>query len=156
MAETPPERFLAFLPSLFEQGRPLEILEVGGGSVSHVAVPGARYTVLDADAASVSRNAYADQVLIGDIQACDLPAHRFDAIVFWNVLEHVGEPERAVASAVRALKPHGVLIVRGPMIRSLKALVTLDPLDRSITRQIQWPISTSLAKSTPNSKPISL
>lgn len=124
MAETPPERFLAFLRDVFRPGSAIDILEVGGGSVSYIDVPGARYTVLDPDPASVARNGYADEVVIGDAQTFDIENRRFDAIVFWNVLEHVDEPERAVTNIVRALKPGGLLIVRGPMIRSLKALVT--------------------------------
>lgn len=124
MAETPPLTFAPFLRSFFAERERIDILEVGGGSASYVGVPDARYTVLDLDGASVSRNRYADEVLIGDARTVDLEGRGFDAVVFWNVLEHVSEPERAVANMLRALRPGGVLIVRGPLLRSLKALLT--------------------------------
>lgn len=124
MAETPPQRFLAFLNGLLAERSSLDVLEIGGGSASYVAVPGARYTVLDPDPASVSRNGYAAEVLIGDAQTFAFQGAHFDIVVFWNVLEHVAEPDRAVLNAVGALRPGGLLIVRGPLVRSLKALVT--------------------------------
>jgi SAM-dependent methyltransferase len=117
--------FYAFITDLLA-GRPgpLRILEVGGGANTRLPLTDAHVTVLDNSADALARNTYAEEKLFGDAQTTDLGRDRFDVAVFWNVLEHLARPQAALARACDALKPGGLLIVRGPELRSLKALVT--------------------------------
>ena len=48
---------------------------------------------------------------------------RFDVVTMWDVLEHLAEPEDALAIARRYLKPDGVLFVSTPDASSLVARV---------------------------------
>lgn len=59
-----------------------------------------------------------DVDVIGEI--CDLPVHdeQLDLIFSSSVLEHVYNPERAVAEMYRALKPGGYVYAEIPFIRS--------------------------------------
>jgi 2-polyprenyl-3-methyl-5-hydroxy-6-metoxy-1,4-benzoquinol methylase len=49
-----------------------------------------------------------------DAQALDLPDGAFDRVLLTEVIEHVPQPERAVAEAARVLRPGGVLVVSTP------------------------------------------
>jgi SAM-dependent methyltransferase len=110
-------RFLA-------QEQVTRILEVGGGSTSSIHVPGAQYTVIDCDAAALDRNDYATEKLLGDAQAYDYGSRVFDAVVIWNVLEHMAKPEAAVTCAIKHLRAGGYMIIAGPVLNSVKALIT--------------------------------
>src|SRR5439155_1728066 len=69
-----------------------------------------------------------DEKILGDIQTYPLP-NDLDAVVCWDVLEHLPEPDRALRNFFQAVKPGGVIVVKSPNTRSLKALVTkLTPL----------------------------
>ena len=50
--------------------------------------------------------------VVGDIYQLDFVDNHFDAIFSHNVLEHVGEPERALAEMARVLKPGGLIGIR--------------------------------------------
>ncbi|MEZ4681300.1 MAG: methyltransferase domain-containing protein [Caldilineaceae bacterium] len=49
---------------------------------------------------------------VGNIYQLDFPDQSFDAIFSHNVLEHVGEPSRAIKEMHRVLKPGGIIGVR--------------------------------------------
>ena len=87
-------------------------------------MPGARYTIVDADANSLSRNRVGTELIHGDAQTIDYGDRVFDAVVAWNVLEHLDRPQDALASAVRNLRDGGYVILAGPVLRSPKALIT--------------------------------
>lgn len=119
------QAFRSYARERLENGQePARILEVGGGKSPAVAVDGAHYTVLDVSEASASRSTFADEVVIANAEEHEFPANSFDAIIFWNVLEHVPNPEAALQRAAAALKPGGVIVVAGPILRSFKALIT--------------------------------
>jgi SAM-dependent methyltransferase len=53
-------------------------------------------------------------VLDDDVMASKLPDETFDAVACVSVLEHIGDPLKAVASMRRVLKPGGALILTTP------------------------------------------
>jgi SAM-dependent methyltransferase len=65
-------------------------------------------------------------VSVGDIAGLRLEAGRFDAVVMWHVLEHMGEPAATVAEVARLLRPGGVLLCAVPNFGSFEARVARD------------------------------
>ena len=51
---------------------------------------------------------------VGDLQRLEHGDAAFDAVVAFEVIEHLSHPERFVAEAGRVLKPDGVLVVSTP------------------------------------------
>jgi len=50
-----------------------------------------------------------------------LPERSFDAVLFWHVLEHLREPDAALAEAHRLLRPGGRLVIAVPNFSSWQA-----------------------------------
>ena len=104
---------------------PIRVLEAGGGSRFKFDVPpGSQITVVDISAEQLARNTYASTKILGDIQTVDLPPESFDLIIFRNVLEHLDKPAMALGHAISALRPGGYVVVAGPIVSSLRGLVT--------------------------------
>jgi 2-polyprenyl-3-methyl-5-hydroxy-6-metoxy-1,4-benzoquinol methylase len=79
------------------------------------------------EAAEVARSVY-DQVFVGQFpdDQDQLPAgERYDAIYFNDVLEHMQQPELALAAAQHLLLPAGVVIASIPNIRHVSILARL-------------------------------
>ncbi len=64
----------------------------------------------------------AHRVAVADLDAL-VDAEVFDAVTFWDVLEHLADPGAAVAGAVRRLRPGGVLAASMPSLSSTTARV---------------------------------
>jgi len=60
------------------------------------------------------------------------PGHRYDLMLFLDVLEHMDDASAAVAHAASLLEPDGVVLVTVPAFRSL--WTTHDDLNRHVTR----------------------
>jgi len=76
------------------------------------------------DAAEVARSVY-DEVIVGRFpdERSQLPVgERYDAIYFNDVLEHMQQPELALAAARDLLSPTGVIIASIPNIRHVSVL----------------------------------
>lgn len=112
------ETILATLPP------PVRVLEAGGGSTTRVPIPGAKYVVIDISPEQLERNTYADEKLLGDLQTFDYGPARFDVALFWDVLEHLKDPQEALRRAASAVNPNGIMVVKGPILNSLKGLTT--------------------------------
>jgi 2-polyprenyl-6-hydroxyphenyl methylase/3-demethylubiquinone-9 3-methyltransferase len=93
-----PKGNAAWLRSVFSQGWPRQILDYGGGN-------GALAQALQA--------AGFDQVVTYDPfvpDHCSRPAHRFDCIVSFEVLEHSTAPARTIADMSEFLQDPGLII----------------------------------------------
>jgi SAM-dependent methyltransferase len=105
-------------------GRDIKVLEAGCGARSSVDFGDRAYVVgLDIDEAAVAKNERLDEALVGDLETYPLPAETFDVVVCRFVLEHLKDPERALANMRRTLKPGGWLTVMFPNRWSLKGIV---------------------------------
>ena len=75
----------------------------------------------DADRASAAGSAYDVGLETAGIEEVEYAAGSVDAITAWHVLEHVDDPDAAVARFARWLRPGGALLVGVPNLDSLQA-----------------------------------
>jgi SAM-dependent methyltransferase len=71
--------------------------------------------------AAHARNALEIPVEVGPLTTLPWPNATFDSVVMWHVLEHLADPQSAIAEAVRVLKPGGVLLIGVPNFASAEA-----------------------------------
>ena len=96
------------------QGTFLQLLKKGGWECHG--------TELTADsAARASRLGIS--ISVGEIDENRFPAHSFDLITLWHVLEHLPEPLKTLRNLTRLLKKGGILAISTPNIDSLQAEV---------------------------------
>jgi SAM-dependent methyltransferase len=89
------------------------VVEVGApryaGSLHGTSI--SQLDILDVDAKNASAT-----ILANLMDADALPAATFDCVILTQVLQHLAEPSVAVRTAMRALKPGGVLLLTVPVI----------------------------------------
>jgi hypothetical protein len=101
----------------------VRVLEAGCGSMSHVRFPEASHlTGVDISQRQLDGHRRLDERIVGDVQTCELPAESFDAVVCWNVLEHLRDPEAAVRRLAAAVRPGGILVLACPNPMSFQGL----------------------------------
>jgi len=113
----------ARVEALLPHGRTIDVLDAGCGY--RMPIPLAddlRVVGIDIEASQLRPEL--DEAIVGDLQTYDLGRDRFDAIVCWNVLEHVSDPTRVIAKFADALKPGGLVVLGMPHVGSVKGLVT--------------------------------
>jgi len=122
----------SFLRRTFDDAErpPSLVLEAGGGSFTHFALPlGARVVCLDISHGQLTRNTAATLRVQGDAQGIPLLADSVDMAICFNLLEHVPDPESVMTELVRCVRPGGWLLVGCPDRASLKGWITrLTPL----------------------------
>ncbi|MGH7856048.1 MAG: class I SAM-dependent methyltransferase [Candidatus Binatia bacterium] len=74
--------------------------------------------------AAIARERFSLPVFSGPLEEAPLPAESFDAVTFFDVLEHVPDPRRVLDHAVRLLRPGGLLVAQSPNLESLMARLT--------------------------------
>lgn len=101
------------------------VLEAGCGSASWLNFGGrARLVGVDISEEQLRRNTVVQEKIVGDIQQYEFPRGSFDAIICYNVLEHLPQPELAIERFSRAIKPGGFIILGLPNVLSIKGLLT--------------------------------
>jgi SAM-dependent methyltransferase len=110
---------------LYAEGGLGRVLDVGCGRVPALAIPSDVHLVgIDVDGRAVAENESLDERIVGDVQRYPLPSKSMDAVLCWNVLEHLVEPERAIEKIAQALRDGGILAVSVPNPYSLKGILT--------------------------------
>ena len=103
----------------------VRVLEAGCGSASNLRFGNKVYLVgIDISEKQLARNTLLHEKIVGDIQQYEFPEGNYDAIVCWDVLEHLPEPQLALEKFARAIKPGGLVILKMPNVLSLKGLIT--------------------------------
>lgn len=88
---------------------------------------------VEPDAALVTRASREDgEIHVRPFDRSFTPGHRYGLILFLDVLEHMEDPEAAVAHAADLLEPGGVVVVTVPAWMHL--WTTHDELNRHVTR----------------------
>jgi SAM-dependent methyltransferase len=115
----------ARLDELLAHTNPVLLLDAGCGKNRAVPIADDCYVVgVDIRERQLASNPAIDEAVVGDIQTCELGCSRFDAVICWNVLEHLDHPQKALLNLKSALKPGGVIILAVPHVCSIKGLVT--------------------------------
>jgi SAM-dependent methyltransferase len=78
-------------------------------------------------------------ILEGDATTLPLADDSVDAVLLLDVVEHVAEPERALAEAHRVLRPGGVLVLSVPHRGLLSRLDALNVYASLRRRRPSWP-----------------
>jgi SAM-dependent methyltransferase len=114
---------VAMLRRHVERGLVLEIGSASGYFLDEARKAGFEVAGVEpgADVAARARDRFALDVQTGIIERADLPADHFDAACAWHVVEHLAEPEHALARLRQVLKPRGHLLIEVPNIDSVYA-----------------------------------
>jgi len=84
----------------------------------------ARITGIDIFLPQLRRHEGTAQLAQGDVTTLPVRSAAFDVAVCWDVLEHLPQPEAAIAELARVLRPGGLAVLALPNVVSLKGLVT--------------------------------
>ena len=138
------------LPWALQGFRPQgDVLEIGAGSGAMAAellamYPDVRLTVTDVDdemvaAAAARLSPFGDRVTArpADATALPFPDGAFDVVLSWIMLHHTLEWEKALAEALRVLRPGGELV--GYDLLSTAPLRLLHPAEGAGIRMIRLP-----------------
>jgi SAM-dependent methyltransferase len=79
------------------------------------------------------------RIIEGDAAALPIRDRCADAVLLLDVLEHLAEPDRAIAEAHRVLRPGGVLILSVPHRGALHALDSQNLYETLRRRRPSWP-----------------
>lgn len=106
--------------------RPFRVLDAGcGRQLKYVEYgPDAHIVGLDVSSEALEANETVHEKVLGDLRTYPLQPASFDEIHCQDVLEHLPDPERAIANMAQALRPGGRIIVGVPNVVSRKGLLT--------------------------------
>jgi SAM-dependent methyltransferase len=79
------------------------------------------------------------RILEGDATSLPAPDGCADAVLLLDILEHLGEPERALAEAHRVLRPGGIVVVSVPHRAPQHHLDSLNLYQALRARRPSWP-----------------
>jgi SAM-dependent methyltransferase len=79
------------------------------------------------------------RIIEADAAALPFPDGCADAVVLLDVIEHLAEPDRALAEAYRVLRPGGLVVVSVPHSGALRRLDALNVYQALRRRRPSWP-----------------
>jgi SAM-dependent methyltransferase len=102
------------------------VLEAGCGSGSYLDLSGAFVVGVDISQHQLDRNETLKEKYCADLHVFEKPEWEksFDAIICWDVVEHLDNPKIAIAKFLKWLKSDGRLILAYPNPQTLKGMAT--------------------------------
>ena len=102
-----------------DPNRRLKICELGCGTGGNLAAVADRYDVVGVECSShaleYARRRLGNRVTRGSLpNDVDLPPDSFDVVLLTDVLEHIEDDARSAATAMRLLRPGGVVVATVP------------------------------------------
>lgn len=110
-----------------QRQRPLRVLEAGCGSTSHLPLDASWHlTGIDLSERQLARNTQLHERIHGNLEEYrwDKGQGNFDLVICWDVIEHLPNPQKALANLFEALAPGGLLVLAFPNLHSVKGWVT--------------------------------
>lgn len=97
----------------------LQVCDLGCGTGGNLAAIADRYDVYGVDkapeAVAFARQRLGDCVRVGALPDCvELESNRFDGVLITDVLEHVEDDKGSLATALRILRPGGIIVATVP------------------------------------------
>ncbi len=116
----------SFIDETLHSKTSIKLLEAGCGSASILNFDKFKAYIVGIDISQqqLKRNSILNEKILGDIQEYEFQPSVFDAIVCWDVLEHLPRPQKALDNFVKAVKEDGIIILKMPNLLSLKGIVT--------------------------------
>lgn len=116
-------RALAILERDYAGGRVLDVGCAVGNMAAFMRERGLDAVGLEPyeHACEIAREHYGLEVECAFLQKADLPEASFDAITFFDVLEHVHDPVGDLRKAHSLLRPGGAVFIKVPNIKALQA-----------------------------------
>lgn len=109
----------------FADRKDIRVLDAGCGSVTRINVGEDAYVVgIDVSQVPLQKNPSLHERIVGNLEEVALRAADFDAIICWNVLEHLSHPEQALYRFFDAIRSDGLIILAFPNPLSIKGLIT--------------------------------
>ncbi len=100
------------------------VLEAGCGSSSHFRFPDAATLCgIDISEEQLSKNKILTEKIHDDLQTYST-TKRYDMVICWNVLEHLGNPDKALDNLLTWTKDDGIIIISVPNVLSVKGFIT--------------------------------
>lgn len=112
-------RGLGMIESFLSVGSSRKILDVGYGNGFFLALAKQRGWEIDGIDTStenqkLSQKKFGLVLRVGDFETEITDAAFFDAITFWDVIEHLSDPHRVLQKVAKILKPGGLVLVAVP------------------------------------------
>ena len=132
------KELLALMPLGIER-----VLDVGcgtGGTAAPLRAKGVKEIIgieIEKQAAAQAETRF-DSVIVGDVEdvSASLPEGYFDLILYADILEHLTEPWRILASHRRLLQPQGYILLSVPNVRHWRLLYDLVVRGRWVYQDI--------------------
>ena len=110
---------------LLQHREKIKLLEAGCGSATHITFNRPVESVgIDISEEELAGNTAIRERIHGDIQTYPLPLEKFDAVICWDVLEHLPKPMMALRNLFGTVRRGGILVLAFPNLISFKGLVT--------------------------------
>jgi SAM-dependent methyltransferase len=119
-----PDPVQVLVDQMASSGKVLRVLEAGAGSRSHIRLSSnAQLVGIDISQEQLDQNCDLHERIVGDIETFPLQRCSFDIIFCWDVLEHLGHPEKALRNFLQAVREDGIIVLGAPVVTSLKGMV---------------------------------
>lgn len=103
----------------------LRVLDAGCGSMSFYNHSKDTYLVgIDMSSEQLDKNAALEEKILGDVQTYPLPPAYFDAVICWDVLEHLPKPKLALKNFMKTVKEGGLILLVSPNVLTVRGLLT--------------------------------